>query len=194
MIPLSDTLEWIAELARGCVVTAGYSLGGRLLMMSASRFPESFRTLVVESAFTGYTQPGERAIRLRLDTERAERLRREGLESFCAWWYAQPMWNGLSAPSRAGNPETLANALETYSSAHQPDLRPWLARATSPVLWLAGARDTAYVNHIRSLPGHAPRLRARVVADAGHNIHLERPDAWRAEVDAFINQPPPKEQ
>ncbi len=188
-MPLSETLAGIAELAEGRDFAAGYSMGGRLLMMAASRHPHAFRHLILESASPGYASEAERAERRRMDAQRAERLRNEGVEAFCKWWYAQPMWRTLPAPPlRHGNAAHLAGALETFSTGQQPDLRPWLMRCTSRILWLAGERDTRYVEEARWVARHVGAARVRLVPGCGHNIHAEAPERWQGAVQQFLKQ------
>ncbi|MCC5848249.1 MAG: alpha/beta fold hydrolase [Verrucomicrobia bacterium] len=186
---LSDTLSGIAKLAAGCDFSAGYSMGGRLLMMSASRHPNDFRHLILESAFLGHADAEERSERRQVDAQRAEKLRKEGLEAFCTWWYAQPMWQSLPAPPlRHGNAAHLATALETFSAGTQPDLRPWLMRCTSRILWLAGERDSRYVEQARWVKQHIGGAQVRLIPGCGHNIHLEDPEAWQSAVQEFLQQ------
>jgi 2-succinyl-6-hydroxy-2,4-cyclohexadiene-1-carboxylate synthase len=181
-------LDAIAELAASCSCAIGYSLGGRLLMRAALQHPGAFRRLVLESAFLGYTQLEQRADRRELDAQRAADLRRDGLEAFCEHWYAQPMWAGFRAP-RIGNADALAQALEAFSSGLQPNLRPWLRYTTCPILWLAGTRDTAYVQQAQGVRIFSTAEVA--LLDAGHNIHAQNPQAWRDAVLPFISQQEP---
>lgn len=195
LLSLSDTLHQIAGLAASSTLAIGYSMGGRLLMMSAARHPGNFQKLVIESAHTGLANPADRAARRAVDAERAARLRRQGLTAFVEDWYAQPLWATLSAPpARRGDPETLAAALETFSTGNQPDLRPWLARCNSPILWLAGAADPAYKEQAHWVDTHISRARVVVVPGCGHNIHLEAPDLWRKHVMDFLTQEQQREQ
>jgi len=183
-----NTLEEIARLAKGCRWAGGYSMGGRLLMAAAARHPDAFAALVVESASLGYEREEDRLSRRKTDADRAEALRTLGLEEFCRDWYRLPMWGGLEAPERRGDPEELAEALERFGSGRQPDLRPWLRSASCPVLWLAGRRDVAYVSQADWVRRHTS---CEVeTPDAGHNIHRQRPDAWAAAVRRFEHKLP----
>jgi len=192
---LSSTLAAIAELAADCDWAAGYSMGGRLLLMAAARHPDAFRALIVESASPGLATAEEREARRALDGERADRLEREGLAAFSAWWYAQPMWRSLpSPPPRFGEAEALAAALRCFSPGHQPDLSRWLLQAPCPILWLAGAEDSAYRETAEDLHRRAARVRVETVPRAGHNIHLEQPDGWRRALRSFCFTTYAKEQ
>ncbi|MCC5843128.1 MAG: alpha/beta fold hydrolase [Verrucomicrobia bacterium] len=184
---LSQTLDHIARLASGRDWAAGYSMGGRLLMMAAARHPDAFSTLILESASLGYADPAARAARLALDQERADRLRSIGLPAFTDWWYTLPLWDGSSPPpERHGDPEALAAALTTFSSGRQPDMRTWLRTTSCRVLWLAGERDRAYAKQSKEVERIAPRVYVVRIPDAGHNIHRDQPDRWHEAVRNFL--------
>jgi 2-succinyl-6-hydroxy-2,4-cyclohexadiene-1-carboxylate synthase len=194
-LSLSDTLDRIAEWAHGREWAAGYSMGGRLLMMAAARHPDAFSTLILESASLGYSDPEARKARREVDRDRADRLRAMGLPDFTEWWYALPIWKGSSPPPiRQGDPESLARALTTFSSGHQPDMRNWLRSTSCRILWLAGERDRGYVEQATEVSRIAPRVSVRIIPEAGHNIHHDQPDLWRDAVQSFLTQSFSKEQ
>jgi 2-succinyl-6-hydroxy-2,4-cyclohexadiene-1-carboxylate synthase len=193
---LGATLEAIAHLAKDCLLAGGYSMGGRLLMMSAARHGDAFQTLVVESAALGYADPAERASRRDLDASRARRLLEEGLPAFVRDWYAAPAWNSLRedegrfakvlADRSQGDAAGLAAAMEAFGPGHQPDLRQWLRYTHLRILWLAGGRDSTYVAEAEEVRQRMPRVRVGILPGAGHNAHLEQPGLWRNAVGDFI--------
>ncbi len=192
---LTVTLDRIASLAAGRDWAAGYSMGARLLMMAAARHPEAFSTLILESAALGFADPDTRKARRELDAERAGRLRNEGLNAFTDWWYTLPLWQGSTPPpERQGDPEALANALTSFSTGNQPDMRTWLRSTSCRILWLAGERDRAYVDQAKEVERTAPRVYVHLIPDAGHNAHHDQPGRWRDAVHTFLNSSPQKEQ
>ena len=185
---LTATLEHIATLAQNSDWAAGYSMGARLLMMAAARHPEAFSTLILESASLGYSDPAVREARRTLDQERAERLLREGLPAFTSWWYSIPLWKGSSPPpARQGDPAALANALTSFSSGRQPDMRMWLRTTSCRILWLAGEHDSAYVEQADEVKRLAQNVLVNIIPGAGHNIHHDQPEPWRNAVHTFLN-------
>lgn len=189
---LSQVLKVIAEICREADAAIGYSLGGRLLMMSAAQYPLCFGPLVIESSHPGLTTARERSERRNTDDLRAEELRRDGLQRFCESWYAAEMWGGLTPPQRQGDAEELAGALERFSLCHQPDLRPWLRSCGHEILWLAGRRDPAYVEHTRWIQQNTSHT--GLILDAGHNVHAQCPAAWAEHLRARLTTPETTEE
>lgn len=185
---LSKTLEAIAGLSEDCAWTGGYSMGGRLLMMAAARFPDAFRNLIIESASLGFSDPEMRGLRRKKDEERADLLQRDGLEKFCESWYQMEMWGGLQDfPDRKGDEEALGRALEKFSVGVQPDLRLWLQTTSCRVLWLAGTRDAVYAEQADWVRKNTRHLIS--FFDCGHNVHHQAPKEWAQVIDDFLKGP-----
>ncbi|MDG5766680.1 alpha/beta fold hydrolase [Balneolales bacterium ANBcel1] len=70
---------------------AGYSMGGRLLLSWAARYPEAARGLILESTTPGIADPGKRAERIREDTERTKAIRRD-YSRFLERWNQHPLF------------------------------------------------------------------------------------------------------
>jgi 2-succinyl-6-hydroxy-2,4-cyclohexadiene-1-carboxylate synthase len=73
----------------------GYSMGGRLALHVAVRLPERTRSLLTIGAHAGL-DPAARAARREDDERLAERIEREGVETFVRHWEALPMFAGLA--------------------------------------------------------------------------------------------------
>jgi pimeloyl-ACP methyl ester carboxylesterase len=63
-----------------------------------------------------------------------------------------------------------------------------------PVLLIAGALDDKYRALARRMASALPCARTEIVPDAGHAIHLERPDAFAGAVRGFLQECLPREQ
>lgn len=189
--PLGDwdlelLMKSLADLSSQCEAAMGYSMGGRLLMMSAASHPLSFGPLVVESAHPGLLTPTERQERIEVDEERSRMLKNLGLSGFCRQWYQAAMWNGFLPPPRNGSPEELGESLIRFGLGRQPNLRSWLRTVQKPLLWLAGTRDPAYVLLADWCASATSHQVERV--EAGHNIHLQQPREWARLVTHFLSK------
>ncbi len=55
-----------------------------------------------------------------------------------------------------------------------------------PVLVVAGALDAKFVAAAERMAGLLPDATLAVIDGAGHTVHLERPDAFVAVLDAWL--------
>ena len=173
----------------------GYSLGARLALRLALRLPGRVRRLALLGAGVGLPGAQERVRRARLDDERAEQLRAQGLAAFLDDWYAQPLFATLRARPRfaewrarreQGDAAALARALAVASPGRQPDLWPRLGGLALPVLWLAGEHDAPYAAALERAAARCPDGRAARVPGAGHAAHLEEPAALARLLGEFL--------
>ena len=77
-------------------VVAGYSMGGRLALYLALRYPEQCAGLFLESASPGLENSSKRAVRRAADESKAQRLESGDLEAFLRDWHRQPLFASLA--------------------------------------------------------------------------------------------------
>jgi pimeloyl-ACP methyl ester carboxylesterase len=195
-LPAGPTLAAYADAVAAClpdggpVDVFGHSLGGTVALRLAERRPELVRRLVLAAAagitsstrlseititLVGIVQPGRLAGRRAGHIARSRRLRRlvfSPLEVSNADLLSERSVHGLLR-----GPTMHTDALGAGRALVADDPRLDLDRVRCPVLVLWGARD-------RQVPledgfEYARRLRApvRVIADCGHLLISERPDA-----------------
>ena len=199
--PFVATVRWLASRLEEQGVSRfdllGYSMGGRLVYGLVCELPSRVRRAVTIGASPGLRDQAARAERRALDQERARRLEEEGLEAFLLDWYRQSLFHDFArSPAfepalrrrRRGRAKELAAALRALSPGVQPYLGEALRRTEVPLLLIAGARDEKYVAANAALAESVPASRARVVPDAGHSVHLERPSALARLVADFLDE------
>jgi esterase len=188
-----DLAGTIADLG-GRADLLGHSMGGKAAMVLAASRPEAIRRLVVADiapvayahSQIGYVE-AMRALDLGRVTRRAEadRLLAEavpdrGVRSFLlqslAFDEGRPRWRLNLDALAAEMPRIMAF----------PDLE---GRFEGPALVLRGAasdyvRDAHRDAILRLLPG----ARIETLPEAGHWLHAERPDAFAAAVEAFLEE------
>ncbi len=178
---------------------AGYSMGGRLALAFAVLHPERVAALALAGASPGLAFAREREERASADLALAQSIERDGIEAFVRRWEAQPLFasqGDLASESReamhrqrlAQDPARLAAALRAFGTAFQPDLHPVLARVTMPTLVAAGERDAKFVAIARFMAERIPRAEALVVPGCGHAVPLERPEAFAAALEGFLQR------
>ncbi len=191
-------LGWMESLPRERVrpVLVGYSLGGRAALSFACDHPERLAGLVLESASPGITEPNARQERAALDDARAARIRAAGLLDFLQEWYAAPLWRSLEAhpekrnlllTDRSNNdPAWMAKVIADLSPGRTPDRWPCLETLAVPTLVLAGELDRKYAEIAPQAAARLPQGRCEIIPGAGHNTHLERPEAFIGRLLPFL--------
>lgn len=165
--------------ARGEVLF-GYSMGGRVALDLLQR--RSFDKAVIVS--TGLNAPDE-ARRAR-DEEWARRFETEEWPSLMRAWNAQEVFGGhvLERRERDYARAELARQLREWSPAVLPP--PRLELIETPVLWVAGERDSKYVEIARRAVARLPHAELWICPEAGHRVPWEQPDALVARMRDFI--------
>lgn len=166
----------------------GYSMGGRLALYLALRYPDRCAGLFLESASPGIESPEERDARRCADEEKAERLELGDFEEFLRDWYRQPLFASLARheglvekliESRTNNdPRELAKSLRGMGTGSQPSLWNELSGLKAPTLAVAGELDEKFVRISRRMASLSSWMKPIVVAGAGHNVHIEEPEAY----------------
>ncbi len=175
----------------------GYSMGGRLALYTAVTHPGVVRSLILESATAGLPDAAERQARRAADKALAARIERDGIAAFVAEWERQPLFAGVARlPNEAraalhdqrlaNSPLGLASSLRGMGTGAQPPLWSRLATMAAPTLLIAGELDAKFVALNERLAATIPGARLRLMADAGHTVHLEQPEAFLAEVIGFL--------
>ena len=175
----------------------GYSMGGRIALHFAARYPNRVDRLVLESASPGLADPGARATRKVTDERLAQRISTSSMEEFVRYWEAMPLFESqarLPATVRArqrkvrlaNDPQGIADALLGLGTGRLPPLWERLALVTIPTLLIVGALDRKFVDVAEQMAERMPNARLAVVGGVGHAVHLENPDGWLAEVTAFL--------
>ncbi|MEP7286800.1 MAG: 2-succinyl-6-hydroxy-2,4-cyclohexadiene-1-carboxylate synthase [Chloroflexota bacterium] len=184
---VSASLDTILDqLELGSVHLLGYSMGGRVAQHFALTYPHRVRSLLLESTSPGLADPAERQARIASDAALAEKIEREGLEAFVAYWSQLPLFASqanLPAHIRAdqwsqrlqNNVGGLANSLRGLSTGAQFPLWDRLNELTAPTLLIVGALDSRYTQTGQQMAKAIPTVQIAVVPNAGHNVHLEQP-------------------
>lgn len=184
------------ELRISRVVVVGYSMGGRLALYFALRYPGRCTGLFLESASPGLESPEDRATRRASDEQLASRLESEDFEAFLESWYRQPLFNSLARDGellqgtietrRRNDPVELAKSLQGMGTGSQPSLWGELPGLQIPTLAVAGELDEKYAGIAQRMAVASPNISSTVVLDAGHNVHAEAPGPYLETLKSFL--------
>lgn len=168
-------------------VLVGYSLGARVALRWACRFPDAFAALVLVGVAPGLADPHARAERVAQDAAWGRLLTAEGIEVFAERWEALPLFASQQRVSpaqrqrqrrvrRRQDPAGLAHALEVLGLGAMPPLTAEdCRRLPVPVVLVVGAEDAKFVALARELAPRLARAQVAVVPNCGHNVALEAP-------------------
>ena len=179
-------------------VVAGYSMGGRLALYLALRFPERCAGLFLESASPGLVSKEERASRRAADEEKAKRLESGDFDGFLRDWYRNPLFAPLARDEgllrqtiearRRNDPVELARSLRGIGAGSQPSLWGELEGLAVPALALAGGLDEKYAAISSRMASISPRIEPVVIPGVGHNVRTEATVAYAALLRRFLDR------
>jgi 2-succinyl-6-hydroxy-2,4-cyclohexadiene-1-carboxylate synthase len=165
----------------------GYSMGGRLALYLACRFPHRFKSVVLESASPGLATEPERSQRQQQDEQLAIQLETGSWSSFLSQWYEQPIFEplrhhpnfGLLLERRSQNrPQELAQVLRKLGTGNQPSLWKELSHIQLPIGLMVGELDLKFMSINQKMLPHCQDAQLSIVPDCGHVVHFEQPHAF----------------
>jgi len=178
-------------------VVAGYSMGGRLALYLALRYPNRCTGLILESVSPGLERSSERAARRAADESKAERLKSGDFEAFLRDWYGQPLFAPLARDEellyrtiearRRNDPGELARSLRGMGTGSQASMWGELEGLAVPALAIAGELDEKYARISWRMAGINPRIESAVVPRAGHSVHAENLAVYNSLLGRFVD-------
>lgn len=175
---------------------AGYSMGGRVALAYACKFPGKVSVLVLESASPGLKTGAERSDRRKSDGELAKRIVTEGTAAFVERWEKIPLFNSqesLPEPVKiavreerlAQNPIGLANSLIGMGTGAQESYWEALCRLNIPVLLLTGSLDAKFTAIAKEMVSLMPEAEHQEIS-TGHALHVEKSDEFATIVREYL--------
>lgn len=188
----------IEKLALNKIILCGYSMGGRVALSFANKFPQLINGLILESSTAGIKNEKERLARIRSDEQLSERIIRFGVEDFMDYWLRLPIFesqkklpeqrrNEIRTKKMKNNSAGLANSLLGFSAGKMPPLWKRLNNFFFPVLLITGEFDKKYCELNNEMNKLLPNSHHLIVDGAGHNIHLEKPSEFVIFVNRFLS-------
>jgi pimeloyl-ACP methyl ester carboxylesterase len=192
-------LESVHQAAAGDepALVGGLSIGGLVALIYALRAPERVRALLLFNTGPGFKRP-EAAAAWGESLERAAgKLERVGLAEYLKGRNAQAQILGLD-PESDGAREAEQGFLSSsvagltrfarHVAGPVPNLVDELHRVAQPTLVLVGEEDAAFQRASEVMAAKLPDAERVVLPGAGHVVNLDRPGAFVAQVEAFVER------
>jgi pimeloyl-ACP methyl ester carboxylesterase len=177
----ADTATLIRALGYERAHVIGHSNGGNVALVTLMEHPEVIQTCLPQAANAYVSQDLiEKEPRL----FEPERVRRESPE-----WMNEMI--ALHGPTHGPAYWRDLLRLTVQAIITEPNYTPAdLARVRRPVLVIQGEQDTvnAAGRHAQYIADHIPNAELWLPEGARHNVHLERPEAWLAQVLDFLGR------
>lgn len=176
----------------------GYSMGGRTALSFALTYPDLVQTLMLESASPGLATAIERAERRKNDAKIIKRLEKRGIHSFVEFWENIPLFatqkqlpegvqKQIQTERLSQSALGLSESLRYMGTGEQPSWWHDLTTFTKPVLLITGQRDKKFVTINREMLNLFPKAKMKVIDQAGHTVHIERPKEFAKVITQFLH-------
>ena len=173
----------------------GYSMGGRLALYLALKFPQYFTKVILESASPGLKTAAARLARIKHDSELATEIENNCFGDFLNKWYQQPIFSSIKIDPKfntllerrlQNNPIEVAKSLRYMSIGCQPCLWQHLVNNQLPLLLLVGEFDQKFIEINQEIANCCPVAYLEIIKNSSHNVHFEEPNLWLKYVSKFL--------
>lgn len=186
--------------ANNPIVFVGYSMGGRLALHFAQRYPELVSSLILVSASPGISERLDRIARWQQDYQRSQKILEQGVHPFCTEWQALPILQSqqnIPNPYRDAlrnrrflqSPIGLANSILHLSPGVLRSLWDQLHQITVPTILVTGSMDNKFKEIAKKMATKLPTVRHTEISDSGHTAHLEKPEQFLELLDDYKSKP-----
>jgi 2-succinyl-6-hydroxy-2,4-cyclohexadiene-1-carboxylate synthase len=173
-------------------VLLGYSMGGRLALHALQHDPSLWRGAIIVSSHPGLRGRDERKLRWKADDEWAMKMRELPWDVFVKIWNQQSIFAGSPLPDERQSlflwRQAITLAFSLWGLSRQNDLRVNFPQISCPVRWITGELDVTYTGLGREAVSLLPLAQHAIIPQAGHRVPWEEPEAFIAEVQAFLQE------
>ncbi len=187
-----DDLESIfAELNLTKINLVGYSMGGRLAIAYALKYPKRINKLYLESTTAGIADKAGRAQRIQHDEQLAQKVNDDGMKKFVTDWEKLPLFTTQRAVSDSDfefmhnqrltqNPTNVANSLKYMGTGKQTNHWDEISSLSNlSVEIIVGSLDKKFIQIGKKMNQQINGSNLTIVENVGHNIHFEQPTTFQ---------------
>ncbi|EIJ79355.1 alpha/beta hydrolase fold protein [Bacillus methanolicus PB1] len=192
-----DLLSLIEQLGIEKADILGYSMGGRLALTFAVRYPHRVRKLILESSSPGLILEEERQERRIQDEKLSSFILEKGIEPFISYWENIPLFRSQQTlpksvrdrlrEQRLKNSKIgLANSLIGMGTGSQPSWWDELEYLPHETLLVTGSFDQKFCGIAKKMKIKIKNCRWININGCGHAIHVEEPKKFDTIVSEFL--------
>lgn len=194
----SDINKLLEELGIEQIDILGYSMGGRLGITFAVKYPKKVRRIVLESSSPGLETEEERKARRIQDENLALQIQKDGIYEFVNFWENIPLFrsqkklpenihNAIRKQRLNNSKLGLMNSLRGMGTGAQPSWWEELENLNMPILFITGSMDEKFCLIAEKMMKRVKNGHWVSVADCGHAIHVEKPEIFGTIVSGFLS-------
>lgn len=180
------------------ITLLGYSMGGRLALSFALKYPELVNSLILESTTAGIQGNAEAGERRQKDKELADFILTNNISKFVTEWMNKDLFRGLrNLPeeifdriyqSKLKNSKVgLANSLLGFGTGSMQNLWENLEQIKCPVLLMTGKNDEKFTLLAKKMAAKIENSQHLIFNNCYHNLHVEKELAFINYVQGFLS-------
>ena len=166
----------------------GYSLGGRLAISFAAKYPDMIQSLLLESTSLGIADRVEREERYQKDLNISISIS-EDLNEFVKNWESNKLFQMQETRDeqeyeyqrqirKSHNKEQLSNSLRIFSVGNMPYMLNQFQKFKFPITIINGKDDIQYIKEGRQMLKLNGNSKQYIINNASHNVHLENKEMY----------------
>ena len=166
----------------------GYSMGGRLCLAFANQYPNIINSLILESTSHGIEDLDMRKDRLKEDLELSKDIE-NNYTSFINEWENNDLFKNqkcrnesewkLQKTTRLNhNKVQLAKSLDSFGIGSMNHFGNIIGSFNFPIKLISGEEDSKFIKIAHNAMKRNTNVKHYIINDAGHNTHLENPNAF----------------
>jgi pimeloyl-ACP methyl ester carboxylesterase len=179
-LAIADMAALLGQVKADRAIVGGLSLGGYLSLAFHRAHPERVSALLIVDTGPGFRKDEPRRAWNQRALATAERYEKEGLAVL-----QSASRERATALHRSA--EGLARAARGLLTQHDARVIEWLPEIKVPTLIVVGAEDTPFLAATDYMALKIPGAQKVVIANAGHAVNIDQPQAFIEAVRPFLD-------